>query len=432
MSEKNTGSTNSVAQTPNLADRRRFFRLTFLLFSLTAALFALDRTKGMTSSNIEVGTHETARATTSAPQGLKIDQTEMPPSQAVAPDVEKTSLADHPFLPPQSALRPKAGVGVGPIDHGVGPTIISEPLSTAGSSQTIGTVNLANVESISHTWGLDRIDQRDPSPDGIFRPTGDGEGVDIYVFDTGVRKTHTELDDRVVGGASFVPGESDPFDDCGDHGTKVASAAAGRNVGAAPGANVYSVKTVACNRQGYIAWVTQGVDWVLAKRSGPSVVNFSFGVPGSERSAYEAQVSRLTAAGIVVVTSAGNGGFDACEFEPASSPAAITVGAIGQHDVVADYSNTGPCVDIFAPGSDNLVASATHDAAFDTSQSGTSFAAPYVAGAAAIYLAQNPEATPAMVRFHLLQSWATTDALTGVEDSPNRLLFIGLTRQQHR
>lgn len=94
--------------------------------------------------------------------------------------------------------------------------------------------------------------------------------------------------------------------------------------------------------------------------------------------------------GVHFAIAAGNDGKDACQFSPASTPGAMTVGATDQDDAIASYSNFGPCVAIYAPGSNIVSAWAGSEDARHV-QSGTSMASPHVAGLMALWMSENPE-----------------------------------------
>lgn len=141
-----------------------------------------------------------------------------------------------------------------------------------------------------------------------------------------------------------------------------------------------------CNGSGTISGVIAGVDWVASQAGdGLSVANMSLG--GGASSALDSAVNGLIAKNVAVVVAAGNSGADACRYSPARVPAAITVAASTITDSLASYSNRGSCVDIIAPGSSILSAWHTTTTATNTI-SGTSMAAPHVAGTLALFLQQ--------------------------------------------
>ena len=275
------------------------------------------------------------------------------------------------------------------------------------------------VVSIDVTWGQDRIDQRDLPGDGAFTPSGDGSGVHAYVIDTGLRESHADFAGRVGSGFDAVGGG---VNDCNGHGTHVAGTVAGSTYGVAPDAIVHGVRVLGCNGSGTNSGVIAGVDWVAANAIRPAVANMSLG--GTPSAALDRAVSNAVASGVTMVVAAGNSNANACNASPARESSAITVGATTRTDARAGFSNFGTCVDIFAPGQDIESTWIGSDSATRTI-SGTSMAAPHVAGAAAIVLEEDPSASPAAVTSALLDD-ATTGALTGIgSGSPNLLLYVG-------
>lgn len=246
-------------------------------------------------------------------------------------------------------------------------------------------------------WGLDRIDQSSLPLDNVYSSRCDGTLVQVYILDTGIRLTHVEFGGRASCGANFVSGE-----DCQDydgHGTHVAGTVGGATYGVAKRANLINVKVFNRDGAGSLSTVLAGIDHVITQKnknpSKPMVINMSLGAPGTSTEIRNA-VDEAVAAGIVVVVAAGNQGVNACNYSPAFVPNAITVGALDQQDVRPTWSNFGSCVDLSAPGVSIVSASFMNDRSA-TILSGTSMAAPHVAGAAALYLQANPSWTPAQV-----------------------------------
>jgi subtilisin len=268
--------------------------------------------------------------------------------------------------------------------------------------------------------------------------SGNGAGVvnvDVAVIDTG-SGPHADL--NVVGGTNCVtPGGS--YNDDNGHGTHVAGTVAARDdansvVGVAPGARIWSVKVLNAAGSGSFAGIICGIDWVTARASTIEVANMSLGGSGANDTCaaggLHAAICRSVTAGVVYAVAAGNSNVDANTFVPATYAEVITVSAIADFnglpgggaaatcradvdDTFADFSNHGLDVDITAPGV--CILSTARGGGLST-LSGTSMASPHVAGAAALYNAANPAATPAAIRTALIGAGTTNWTHTVAED----------------
>lgn len=270
------------------------------------------------------------------------------------------------------------------------------------------------------SWGLDRVDQRNlPLDNSYTYPGGGGAGAHVYIIDTGIRTTHIDFGGR----ATFdVNTNSDGLTiDCNGHGTHVSGTTGGSTYGIAKQVRLHAVRVLNCLGSGSYSDVIAGVDWVTANHQSPAAANMSLGGPPS--TALDQAVVNSINAGVFYAIAAGNSGYSACNDSPARVTQAYTVGATSITDARASFSNFGSCLDIFAPGVNIVSDYNTNDSATAV-LSGTSMAAPHVAGSAALYLAANPSATPSQVA-SALTSNATSGVVTNPgTGSPNLLLYM--------
>ncbi|MEV7419647.1 S8 family peptidase [Streptomyces sp. NPDC089919] len=265
-------------------------------------------------------------------------------------------------------------------------------------------------------WALDRIDQRALPLSTTYGYTTEAANVTAYVIDTGVQAGHEEFGGRASTG--FVASRRLTAGDCNGHGTHVAATIGGTRYGVAKGVKLVAVQVADCRGSATGSDVLAGIDWVSRTATAPAVANISMG--GSYSRAMNQAVANSVARGITYAVAAGNDGADACLTSPASVPQVLTVGASDREDRAASFSNSGACLDLYAPGVS--VTSAWKTPGQYATASGTSMASPHVAGAAALELAAHPAATPAEVAAALLAR-STEDQLTLVPTgTANRLL----------
>jgi subtilisin family serine protease len=304
-------------------------------------------------------------------------------------------------------------------------TSFGMPTNSVGQAQTLPT-------------GINRID-------GELSSTvaGNGSGtvnVDVAVLDTGIQTNHADL--NVVGGKNCSTGSS--YADGHGHGTHVAGTIAAKDdangvVGVAPGARLWAVRVLNNQGSGTTSTIICGINWVTANAGTIEVVNMSLGGSGSDSScggsdAYHNAICSSVSAGVTYAVAAGNSAANSNNYRPATYAEVITVSALADFngtpggggaatcrtdvdDTFASFSNYGSDVDIIAPGV--CIYSTWKGSAYNTI-SGTSMASPHVAGAAALYKASNPGASPAQVKTALQNAgnlnWSNSDDPDGIKE----------------
>lgn len=260
-------------------------------------------------------------------------------------------------------------------------------------------------------WGLARISHRPRLSFGTFTkyeyaPDG-GEGVDVYVIDTGINIEHVEFDGGRAKWGYTVP-KNDVDEDGNGHGSHCAGTIAGATYGVAKKANVIAVKVLGSNGSGSMSDVIAGVDWASKQAQDKaaaadreyaatgksshkgSVANMSLG--GGKSPALDLAVNKAVEKGLHFAVAAGNDNKDACDYSPAAAEKAVTVGASTIIDERAYFSNFGKCVDVFGPGL-NILSIYRGSSNATATLSGTSMASPHVAGLLAYLLSIYPHKT---------------------------------------
>lgn len=337
---------------------------------------------------------------------------------------EIRALAAHPAVarvtldPPVSAMRFSA-----------------EPLSAAPSG-----------------WGVLRV--------GAPRVWGDhaltGAGVTIGSIDTGIDASHPALAGRVAAWRDFVNGSAVPYDDNG-HGTHTIGTMVGSgSIGVAPGARVVVAKALDAGGAGRGSDILAAAQWLTdpdgdpATDDRPDVINNSWGTAGASNPWFRPMVRQWLALGIVPVFAAGNTGpSKATISSPADYPESFAVGAHDGADALAPFSSRGPVVwshaddpaippgtplgkpDVSAPGVG--VASTVPGGGY-AQYSGTSMAAPHVAGVAALLRQARPALDPVEVMDLMRRTAADRGPVghddgfgAGVIDAPGVLAAAGVT-----
>lgn len=247
-------------------------------------------------------------------------------------------------------------------------------------------------------WGLERISSAvsvsgDPTALTYtyhYDPTGNlGRGVDIYILDSGINTVHTAFGGRAVNGWSYN-GDLSPSSDSYGHGTHVAGTAGAQGFGVAQAANLIGVKVLDGEGSGMTSDIVKGLDWIVnqhdKKRAGSgfigSIASMSWAVQ-AKSSTLEQAIKLAISSGIHASLVAGNDGEDACAHSPSllggSQGSAVVVGAMNIDDTISSFSNTGNCVDVFAPG-ESIKSTWIGSSTATKIEQGTSMACPHVTG----------------------------------------------------
>ena len=331
-------------------------------------------------------------------------------------NTEEDSLLDHLLFPIQSCM-------VGAI---MGDLTTKDLLELLNSEKVISIEQDRFVEPHMRQafapWHLDKLDNPTKQLDWNYDYQYEGSEVDVFVIDTGLRLDHIEFAGRASCGFNAFEGE-DGCTDVINHGTHIASTIGGITYGAAKKVNLIGVKVLGGvdGSMGTNSNVIRALEYVVEEKTKspdnrPMVANLALGT--STSLAMNQAIDKTVEAGVVVVASAGNDDMDACLTSPASAERAITVGSIDPTNQKSIFSNHGPCVSIFAPGTDVMAASSGSTFTART-MSGTSRSAALVSAIAALYLERDPELTPGEL-WSAMESNAAADLISqaGVS-SPN-------------
>lgn len=275
-------------------------------------------------------------------------------------------------------------------------------------------------------WGLNRISSRARGSGNYYFDSSAGNGTYGYVVDTGINVEHIDFEGRAVKGYNAADGD---FVDTAGHGTHVAGIIGSKTYGVAKLTNLIDVKVFGADESTSLSIVLDGFQWavnniIANRRQGRAVINLSIG--GGLSTAFNEAIRVAYQNGITSVVAAGNEDQDAANTSPASALEAITVGASDENDARAAFSNFGSVLDIFAPGT-NILSTFIGSNTATKELSGTSMAAPHVAGLALYLQGLESQYTPAALRARL-NNLATKNVVGNSNGSPNQIIYNGSGR----
>jgi serine protease len=269
------------------------------------------------------------------------------------------------------------------------------------------------------TWGITRTADVTNDKNSFYSYGADGSGVTAYIIDTGIRCSHQEFAGRCTWGFDSANFPS-PNTDLNGHGTHVAGSVGGTVYGLAKNVQLVGVAVLSASGSGSTAGVIAGVEWSANDARGKkAVANMSLG--GGFSTASNNAVNAAYATGLPMIVASGNSNTNSCSFSPASASNAYTVDSSDSSDRRSSFSNYGSCSDIVAPGSAITAAWINSDTSINTI-SGTSMAAPHVAGVAAKMLSERTYTASQL--YSAISRMATPNMVSGFPSNTQPLLHM--------
>jgi subtilisin family serine protease len=321
-------------------------------------------------------------------------------------------------------------------------TVLNGVSITTRADLAIEIAQLEYVASVTPDGEVRALDQASNAVIGAARAHAElglsGQGIKVAVLDTGIDYTHPGLGGglgegfKVVGGYNFAEENADPMDRHG-HGTHVAGIIAGNDgadfIGVAPAATLLAYKVLGDGGSGLNSWVIAAIE--RAVTDGAHIMNLSLGGSGHADDPVSQAIDNATLAGVLCVVAAGNDGTAYSINSPGTARRALTVGATNNSDELATFSSRGPSnitfgskPDIVAPG---VAISSSIPGDRFAAFSGTSMAAPHVAGAAALLRERHPSWTARDLKSALTHS-ATDLGLSTWRQGSGRLDIMAAER----
>jgi subtilisin family serine protease len=274
-------------------------------------------------------------------------------------------------------------------------------------------------------WGLDRIDQRSGLShtysywsSGTY---GQGTGVRAYVIDSGIATANADFGGRATNVYDAFGGNGQ---DCLGHGTHVAGTIGGNLYGVAKNVMLRGVRVMGCDGRflnGSLSTAIAGVDWVRGNAVKPAVANMSWHTTMGKSPALNTATTNLVNSGVFVSVAAANENADSCNDSPSSAAGTLTVAASDWTDTRANFSDYGPCVDLYAPG---ISITSTWLNGGTNTLSGTSMASPHVAGVAALLKSDYGDRASSTINSWILNATTTNVINANITGTPNRLLYM--------
>ena len=300
---------------------------------------------------------------------------------------------------------------------------VSSSVTNVAKAKTSAQVTASAIQT-NAPWDLDILDSQSGDQDGNYTPLNGGNGVTVYVVDTGIYRASTQLAGvTVAAGYDFVNGDTDTSD-CDGQGTAVASLIAGTTFGAAKGVTIVPLRVLDCTGSGVASDLLSALDYIVANHTAGTPAVAVIGLGADAMTDIDTAVQNVINAGITVVVAADFQDVDACLSSPGRVPNAITVAASASGNAQATGTSWGSCIDLYAPGEDVSIADIVTPTSTATG-SGTAYSAALVTGVAAQILHTNPAWTPAQVSAEI-SGLATNGKITNAHAlTPNKLLSLG-------
>ncbi|CAI6090151.1 unnamed protein product [Clonostachys chloroleuca] len=288
-----------------------------------------------------------------------------------------------------SSIKAKSDFVYAHSFNGFAATLDDEDLATIRKNPMVDYVEKDQTIYVSTTqqnapWGISRLSSKTPGSTTYNYDPSAGEGTCVYVLDTGIAIAHPEFEGRATWAANFA-GDGQKVDGVG-HGTHCAGTIGSKTYGVAKKTQLFAVKVLGNDGSGTNSGVLAGMEWVVKnanKSKCPKGIVASMSLGGGFSQAMNDAAAAIVDAGIFLAVAAGNDAANAAQTSPASEPKVCTVGASDVNDRIAEFSNFGKVVDVFAPGVGIL---STIPGGRTEKMSGTSMATPHIAGLAAYLL----------------------------------------------